>query len=52
MPRYLVIETWPSLAEAAICDPDSGKNLVYDDYDAAEVVALDCQEGKVVKIGE
>lgn len=48
---YLVLETWPSLDQAAIVvDPDSGKNLVFDTEAAAQSEADQCQAGVVVPI--
>jgi hypothetical protein len=51
MSKYLVIETWPSLDQAAIVvDPDSGTNLIFDTEAAAQSEADQCQAGIVVPV--
>jgi len=53
MNKYLVIETWPSLDQAAIVvDPESGTNLIFDTKAGAECEADQCQAGVVVPITE
>jgi len=47
---YIVLETWLGADQAAICTDEGGNNLVFDEYSAAEIVAMDCQKGLVVEI--
>jgi len=51
MCKYLVIETWPSLNQAAIVvDPDSGTNLIFNTETEAQSEAEQCQCGIIVPV--
>lgn len=48
--RYLVIELFPSLAQATLVTDEEGKNKVFETYDEAEKEAKDCQKGFIIDL--
>lgn len=47
---FIVIECHGGAQYAAICTDEDGNNLVFDDREAAETEAADCQDGFVVEL--
>lgn len=47
---FIIIEKFGGAEYAIICTDTDGNNLVFEDREAAEVEAADCQDGMVVEI--
>jgi hypothetical protein len=47
---YIIIERFGGVEHAAICTDENGNNLVFENREAAETDATDCQDGLVVEM--
>lgn len=47
---YIIIEAHGGAEYAIVCTDENGNNLVFDDLEAAEAEAVNCQDGRVVEI--